>query len=119
MKPRRPSTRETALVLGEDLEQRVARAARRLGREPAEFIVNCLERRCAQVLTPRLHARDAASLDRQVRDEVEHRDTSEVRWAIRPSETRVLRIMEELTHVSSDWHPIAPVLKREAWLHIC
>ena len=40
------------MVLGENLEQRVAMAARRLGLEPAEFIINCLERRCAQVLTP-------------------------------------------------------------------
>src|SRR5262252_2345799 len=85
VKQHRPSTKETVLVLGEDLEQRVAVAARRLGLDPAEFIVGCVERRCTQVLNTDRHAGETGRPRGQAHTEVGYQ-----KWAIPPSETRVL-----------------------------
>ncbi len=74
---------DAVLVLDTELERRIAAAARVVGVAPAEFIARAIQRRCAEVLGEQQAT--AVSVD------------GSVLWAIRPTPSRVLRIVAQVS----------------------
>jgi len=76
---------DAVLVLDAELERRIAAAARVLDVAPTEFIVQAVQQRCAEVLGERW--RSALSMD------------TRALWAIRPTPTRVLQIISDVSRL--------------------
>jgi plasmid maintenance system antidote protein VapI len=92
------------LVLSDELEQRITAAARIMRMHPDEFIVGAVQRRCAEVLEPRKapSARGlaaAATTPKPNESPATASDAAEG-WAIRPSQTGVLRALAQATGLS-------------------